>query len=85
MSIPAVSSMSRRDARFTAGPYAGKFVVAESDESGSIIAIICEGQLGSLVTIGDWWFAGMSEFEFGVTEDGWDVEWLAPGCLGTPR
>lgn len=85
MPIPPVNSMSRRDARFTLGPYTGKFVVAEADESGSMIALICEGQPGSLVTIGDWWFAGMSEFELGVTEDGWDVQWLAPGCLGTPR
>ena len=85
MSIPAASSMSRRDARFTVGPYVGKFVVAEADESGSTIALICEGQPGSLVTIGDWWFAGMSEFELGVTEDGWDVEWLPTGSLGTPR
>lgn len=77
--------MSRRDARFTAGPCAGKFVVAEADESGSIIALICEGQPGSLVTISDWWVAGMSEFELGVTEDGWGLEWLAPGCLGAPR
>ncbi|GAA4714326.1 hypothetical protein APR04_004124 [Promicromonospora umidemergens] len=85
MSIPTVSSTSRRDARFTAGPYMGKFVVAEADESGAIIAIICEGQAGSLTTIGDWWFMGMSEFELAVTEDGWDVEWLPSGSLGTPQ
>ena len=85
MSIPAVSSMSRRDARFIVGPYTGKFIVAEADESGSVIVLICEGQPGSLITIGDWWFAGMSEFERAVTEDGWDVEWLVAGCLGTPR
>ena len=36
--------MSRRDARFTVGPYVGEFVVAEADESGLIIPIICEGQ-----------------------------------------
>ncbi|MGW2094187.1 hypothetical protein [Promicromonospora sukumoe] len=78
-------SMSRRDARFTVGPYTGKFVVAEADESGSIIAIICEGQPGSLTTIGDWWFADMNTFELGVTEEGRDVEWLPPGILGTPQ
>jgi hypothetical protein len=77
--------MSRREARFTAGPYTGKFVVAEADESGSIIAIICEGQPGSLTTIGDWWFADMSECERAVTEDGWAVEWLPSGSLGTPQ
>ncbi len=43
MSIPAVSSMSRRDARFTVGSYTGKFIVAEADESGSVIVLICEG------------------------------------------
>jgi hypothetical protein len=64
---------------------AGSSVGDLIEESGSIIVITCEGQPGSLTTIGDWWFAGMSEFERGVTEDGWDVEWLAPGCLGTPR
>lgn len=85
MSIPAASSMSRRDARFTVGPYTGKFVVAEADESGAISAIICKGRPGSLTTIGDWWFADMSEFELGVTEDGGDVEWLPTGSLGTPR
>jgi hypothetical protein len=85
MSTPAASSMSRRDARFTVGPHMGKFVVAEADESGSIIALICEGQPDSLVTIGDWWFASMNELELGVTEGGWDVEWLPTGSLGTPR
>lgn len=85
MSLPAVSSSSRRDARFTAGPYSGKFVVTEADENGSIIALVCEGQPGTLTTIGDWWFADMSGFELGMTADGWEVEWLAPGCLGTPR
>lgn len=76
--------MSRRDARFTAGPYTGNFLVAEADDSGSIIALICEGQPGSLTTIGDWWFADMSELELGVTEDGWKVQWLPSGSLGTP-
>ena len=75
--------MSRRDARFTVGPYTGKFLVAEADESGSITALICEGQPGSLTTIGDWWFADMRQCELGVTEDGWDVEWLPSGSLGT--
>ena len=85
MPISAGSSVSWRDARFTVGTYMGKFVVAESDERGSIIGLICEGQPSSLVTMGDWWFAGMSEFELGVTENGWDVECLAPGSLGTPQ
>jgi hypothetical protein len=77
--------MSRRDARFTASPYTGKFLVAEADESGSITALICEGQPGSLTTIGDWWFADMSTCEGAVIEDGWDVEWLPSGSLGTPQ
>jgi hypothetical protein len=77
--------MSRRDGRFTAGPYTGKFVLAESDESGSIVALVCEGQPGSVATIGDWWFADVSEFERGMTEDDCDVEWLASGSMGTPR
>lgn len=74
--------MIRRDARFTAGPYIGKFLVAEEDESGSIIALVCHGQPGALETIADFWFADLDEFERGVTEEDWGVEWLPVGSLG---
>lgn len=77
--------MIRRDARLVAGPYAGLFLVAEEDESGSIIALICEGEPGALVTVGDIWFADESELELGVTEGDWGVEWLLRGTLGDPR
>ena len=76
--------MIRRDAQFVAGPYAGRFLVAEEDDSGSIIALVCSGQPGSLEVVADLWFADTRELEFGVTEDGWDVEWLPPGSLGMP-
>lgn len=74
--------MIRRDARFTAGPYIGKYLVAEEDDSGSLIAVVCDGQPGALRTIADYWFADVKELELGVTEDDWDVEWLASGSLG---
>ncbi|MFD1575601.1 hypothetical protein ACFSEO_15825 [Agromyces cerinus subsp. nitratus] len=59
-------------------------MVAEEDESGSIIALICNGQPGSLESIADFWFADVVELERGVTEDGWKVTWLPRGSLGTP-
>lgn len=77
--------MRRRDARFTAGPYEGGFLVAREDASGSIVALVCDGRPGALETIADFWFADLRELELGVTEDGWNVEWLPAGSLGTPR
>lgn len=74
----------RRDARFTLGPYSGKYVVAESGDGRSITALICEGEPGSLVVIGDWWFVDNAQLEAGLTEGGWAVEWLPSGSLGTP-
>lgn len=74
--------MIRRDARITAGPYLGNFVVAEEDDKGSIIALICAGRPGSLETIADMWFANVTEFELGIVEGDWDVEWLPDGSLG---
>ncbi|GII98953.1 hypothetical protein Slu03_13310 [Sediminihabitans luteus] len=76
--------MTRRDARFVAGPYEGLYLVAEADESGSIIALICGGKPGALTTVADIWFANERELELGVTDDGWDVEWLPNGSLGQP-
>ncbi|MGH8009756.1 MAG: hypothetical protein ACREQ3_22410 [Candidatus Binatia bacterium] len=76
--------MIRRDARILAGPYEGHFLVAEEDESGSIIALVCDGEPGDLTTIADIWFADERELELGVTDHGWKVGWLATGSLGQP-
>lgn len=59
--------------------------MAEEDASGSVVALVCEGTPGSLVTVADFWFADEAELELGVTDDGFDVEWLPPGSLGAPR
>lgn len=74
----------RRDGRFTAGEYAGKYVVAEADEAGSVIALICDGSPGALRTIADLWFEDVEGLEAGLNEGDWTVEWLSPGTLGTP-
>ncbi len=76
--------MIRRDARIVAGPYKGHFLVAEEDDSGSIIALICEGEPGELTTVADVWFADERELELGVTGQGWEVDWLTVGSLGKP-
>lgn len=74
----------RHDGRFTAGEYAGKYVVAEADEAGSMIALICDGVPGELKTIADFWFEDVDDMESGLNEGDWAVEWLSPGTLGTP-
>lgn len=75
----------RRDARFVSGPYTGLFLVAEDDESGSIIALICDGEPGALETVADIWFADERELELGVTDGDWEVAWLPSGSLGRPK
>ena len=74
----------RRDARFTAGPYAGQYLVAEDDTAGSIIALVCHGEPGKLEVTADFWFENVEDLEAGMAEDGWAVEWLEPGSLGRP-
>lgn len=74
----------RRDAQFTAGQYAGSFLVAKSDESGSVIALVCEGTPGALRIVADYWFKDADNLVEGVTEGDWDVEWLPSGSLGDP-
>lgn len=74
----------RRDGRFTAGEHAGRFLVAESDESGSIVALICEGEPGDLRIVADYWFQDAADLVAGVTEGDWDVEWLPSASLGEP-
>lgn len=74
----------RKDARFTAGEYDGSYLVAESDESGSIIALVCEGTPGDLRVVADYWFKDADDLVAGVTEGDWNVEWLPSGSLGEP-
>lgn len=74
----------RRDARFTAGEYDGSYLVAKSDESGSIIALVCEGTPGNLRVVADYWFKDADDLVAGVTEGDWNVEWLPSGSLGEP-
>lgn len=59
-------------------------MVAEEDESRAMIVFICEGEPGALRLIGDVWFEDLSAFECSVAGDGWRVEWLPEGSLGSP-
>jgi hypothetical protein len=77
--------LHRRDGRFVSGPYAGRYVVAQPDESGSIIALICDGPPESLETVADFWFGDFDECDRALASDGWDVLWLPEGSLGAPR